>query len=119
MKISDLSNYDYQINTGYDKKNIVANEPSTTPQKDEGLASLPVKLESQIKRPDVSTELDFAFQSKLKTDKVLIGSNSDLESLDIAKAISAYKKDSVLQEYSYFVNDINQEDGFVIKKMGS
>lgn len=58
----------------------------------------------------------------LSADKSLIGSDSDIESLDIQKAISNMKKDSILQEYSFFVQDVNSltgintEDGSVVRK---
>lgn len=52
-----------------------------------------------------------------------IGSDSDLESLDIQRAVSDMKKDQVLQEYQFFVgSDINQivsdsPDGRVLQKI--
>lgn len=49
-----------------------------------------------------------------------IGSESGLADLDVQKAISDMKRDSVLQEYQYFVGSaqtlINPEDGFVFQK---
>lgn len=49
-----------------------------------------------------------------------IGSESGLADLDVRKAISDMKRDSVLQEYQYFVGSaqtlINPEDGFVFQK---
>ena len=52
-----------------------------------------------------------------------IGKDSDLEKLDMQKAISDMKKDSVLQQYQYFVGSaknlnsgIPSEDGIVIPK---
>lgn len=50
-----------------------------------------------------------------------LGSESSLMSLDVQKAISDMKRDSVLQEYQYFVGSsqnlfINPADGIVIPK---
>lgn len=50
-----------------------------------------------------------------------IGSESSLVGLDMQKAISDMKKDSILQEYQYFVGSaqnffMNPADGIVLKK---
>lgn len=50
-----------------------------------------------------------------------LGSESNLNDLDMQKAISDMKRDSVLQEYQYFVGSsqnffINPADGIVIPK---
>ena len=49
-----------------------------------------------------------------------IGSDSDIKILDMQKAISDMKQDSILQEYNYFVgnsaNVVNSEDGTVLAK---
>ena len=49
-----------------------------------------------------------------------LGSESGLANLDMQKAISDMKKDSVLQEYQYFVgssqNFFRPEDGIVLQK---
>lgn len=50
-----------------------------------------------------------------------LGSESNLSDLDIQKAISDMKKDSILQDYQYFVGSsqnllINPADGLVIPK---
>jgi len=49
-----------------------------------------------------------------------IGSKKDINNLDMEKAISDMKQDSILQEYNYFVgnsnNIFNSEDGVVIAK---
>lgn len=47
------------------------------------------------------------------------GRDSDLESLDIEKAVSDMQKDQALMQYQYFVGDtniVNNEDGIVIAK---
>lgn len=49
-----------------------------------------------------------------------IGSEKDIDNLDINKAISDMKQDSILREYNYFVgsanNVFNSEDGRVLVK---
>ena len=49
-----------------------------------------------------------------------IGRDKDVENLDIRKAISDMKQDSILQEYTYFVGDskniFQSEDGKVFMK---
>ena len=65
--------------------------------------------------------IDYAVNSHMKTDKNLIGSESELENLDVTKAISDMQKDSILKEYQRFVQNpqkenINLDDGIVIKK---
>lgn len=50
-----------------------------------------------------------------------IGKDSDIRSLDVEKAISDMKKDSVLQQYQYFVGSFRElssesPDGTVIQK---
>ena len=53
-------------------------------------------------------------------DYSYIGKTKDIESLDVAKAISDMQQDSVLQEYNYFVGSngkvFSSEDGTVIAK---
>ena len=49
-----------------------------------------------------------------------IGSDKDINGLDMQKAISDMKQDSILQEYNYFVgsasNVFKSEDGIVLTK---
>lgn len=49
-----------------------------------------------------------------------LGSESELMNLDVKKAISDMQKDSILQEYQYFVGTsasfMNTEDGLVFRK---
>lgn len=51
-----------------------------------------------------------------------LGSESDINQLDVQKALSDMRKDSVLQEYQYFVGSaqafsFHSEDGSVIPKL--
>ncbi len=65
---------------------------------------------------DSKQVIEFAIGYDLKADKELIGSQSNIEELDMTKAISDMKKDSVLHEYQYFVNNFYSPDGSVVKK---
>lgn len=51
------------------------------------------------------------------------GRDSDIDALDIEKAVSDMQKDQALMQYQYFVGDSNpfmaSEDGIVIAKSGS
>lgn len=47
--------------------------------------------------------LKFALESTKKAEYSLVGADSDIASLDVQKAISDMQKDSILQEYQYFV----------------
>lgn len=60
----------------------------------------------------------------LKVDDFdLVGKDSNIDSLDMQKAVSNMQKDQVLQEYNYFVGSVNNislsdslEDGIMIQK---
>lgn len=43
-----------------------------------------------------------------KAEYSLVGVDRDIESIDIAKAISDMQKDSILQEYQYFVRSAKE-----------
>lgn len=104
----DNSIYRKQLNTPSVEKEVTGQQPGLSGQEAE---KQPVK-----ERLETGKVIDFAQKKDLATDPSLIGTNSNLESLDIEKAISTMQKDKVLQQYSFFVGDINPEDGFVTKK---
>ncbi|NLL94005.1 MAG: hypothetical protein GX225_07735 [Clostridiales bacterium] len=58
----------------------------------------------------------YAQNVDLSIDIDLIGSESDILKLDVEKAVSEMKKDSILQEYQFFVSNLSTEDGIVIRK---
>lgn len=65
-------------------------------------------------RKGVSSEerteaLEFAIGSTKKHEYSLVGVESDIEALDIEKAISDMQKDSILQEYQYFVKSARED----------
>jgi len=63
-------------------------------------------------------DISVSFSKKDSLD--YLGRNNDIENLDVQKAISAMKKDQVLQQYQFFVGTkedfYNDQDGKVIAK---
>ena len=123
MRISmqDFFNRDYSLYR--DKLNTPSVKEETSKiasadQESKELVSEKHETESSPSKPLLDTKevINFAQKSDLATDKNLIGSNRNLESLDMEKAISRMQKDKVLQQYNFFVADVNSEDGFVVKK---
>lgn len=70
------------------------------------------------KRTSVNpSEISMTFHKEETFD--YLGSESSLMNLDMQKAISDMKKDSILQDYQYFVGStisVNPEDGMVFRK---
>jgi len=63
------------------------------------------------KRGDLSPEEAFgSFNLKRNREFELIGANSTEEDLDVDKAMSDIKKDSILDQYRFFVNANNKDD---------
>lgn len=115
----------------YKASEISALTPKKAAERDEGQhldkaceeiadANPPVKE----KEPDTRSKITDFDRVSLTFNKEesfdYIGSESGLADLDVQKAISDMKRDSVLQEYQYFVGSaqtiINPEDGFVFQK---
>ena len=57
--------------------------------------------------PRVSDPARFTFDFQKKNSFNLVGAASAAEDIDIEKAISDMKKDTVLEQYKYFVNPVN------------
>lgn len=82
------------------------------------LSTYTPSVDTRTKNADLEN-ISLTFQKDDTFD--YIGSNSSLENLDMQKAVSDMKKDSVLQEYQYFVGSSqglfqNTADGIVIPK---
>lgn len=60
--------------------------------------------------------IDFAIDSGLKSDKGLIGTESNIDNLDVSKAVSDSQKNVVMNEYKKFAQNIDTSDGIVIRK---
>lgn len=76
-------------------------------------------LENISLRKNASLEnisLDFSVDKEL----AMKGQDSDINSLDIQKAVSDMQKDQALMQYQYFVGDsqniMNSDDGIVVRK---
>lgn len=121
LSMQDFFNRDYSLYR--DKLNTpsVKEETSNITSPDqESKAVVSAQQETPISPSrqllDTNEVIDYAQKSDLAADKTLIGSNRSLENLDMEKAISTMQKDKVLQQYNFFVADVNSEDGFVVRK---
>ncbi len=121
--INDLNNYN-KINSI--RREIPQVNPTLDIQTDDGSVKLkeqqlPVKTDMETsaesrKLPDKEEVISFAVETGLSSDKDLIGSERDIRLLDVEKAISTMKRDSILQNYQYFVGNISTEDGTITRK---
>jgi hypothetical protein len=60
--------------------------------------------------------IDYAVNSDMNKSKELIGLTKDISQLDAESAVSDMRRDSILQEYQYFVSNYASADGAVIRK---
>jgi len=102
------------------KQNGAQNIPASQEVKpeDKGNDSLDLRLSDIRPRANASLE-DISLSLNDPKPFEMKGSKSDLESLDIQKAVSDMQKDQALMQYQYFVGDTNimgSEDGIVIPK---
>ncbi len=80
--------------------------------------SLDLRLDDIRPRTNASLE-DIKLSLNENTSFEMKGRESDIESLDIQKAVSDMQKDQALMQYQYFVGDTNvpdPADGIVIAK---
>jgi hypothetical protein len=73
-------------------------------------------IKSENQAPKNSNAADFTFDFKKNNNFNLVGATSSMEDMDLDKAMSDMKKDSVLDQYKFFVNPVNlgtDEDGTV------
>lgn len=76
------------------------------------------RVDTRTRKADLQN-ISLTFQKEDSFD--YLGSESTLENLDMQKAVSDMRKDSILQEYQYFVGSSQAlfqptEDGIVIPK---
>ncbi len=69
----------------------------------QGTANQFTASESDARSKQSFTSFDFAQQYDPNKTYEMVGKDSDLRTLDVEKAISAMQKDSVLQQYQFFV----------------
>lgn len=86
-------------------------------------AQAPVVENISDTRSKVANLEDISLTFNKNDDFSLIGSESDLNSLDMEKAISDMKKDKIFEDYQFFVGSsdnvkqlLNNEDGKIIIK---
>lgn len=95
--------------------------PATQAQSATNDIDLSVEEKPQL-RPNANVH-DLSLSFNIGEDYSYIGRDSDIEALDMQKAISDMKKDQVLQQYQYFVgsadnlfSDTSNKDGLVFMK---
>jgi tRNA uridine 5-carbamoylmethylation protein Kti12 len=59
--------------------------------------------------------IELAVTKDMNKDTSLIGSESNLETLDVKKAISDMQRDKIIMEYQTFISNPATDDGFVKK----
>lgn len=59
--------------------------------------------------------IELTVTKDMNKDKSLIGSESNLETLDVKKAISDMQRDKIIMEYQTFISNPATDDGFVKK----
>ena len=59
--------------------------------------------------------IELAVTKDMNKDKSLIGSESNLETLDVKKAISDMQRHKIIMEYQTFISNPATDDGFVKK----
>ena len=87
------------------------------PKENESLVSSSLAID---RRSKVANLEDISLTFNKEDDFGLIGSEAPIKSLDMEKAISEMKMDTILQEYQFFVGNhkpiLSNEDGVVIPK---
>lgn len=122
MVITNYGNSFNDFNYNYFRREIPKAEDITLQQNNTDIKPEAVSDET-INIQAVETErilpvkdvISYALNSDLKVDKTLIGSEKDIMGLDLEKAVSDVKKDSLLSQYTYFVGNISTEDGSVTR----
>ncbi len=119
-----LSNYN-TLRADYLRSNIediklnenVKPETVEEPKENESLVSSSLAID---RRSKVANLEDISLTFNKEDDFGLIGSEAPIKSLDMEKAISEMKMDTILQEYQFFVGNqkpiLSNEDGVVIPK---
>ena len=87
-----------------------------------GLSTYEAPAVPDVRKPDAPLE-DIAITFNQQEDFGYLGQDSDIHSLDVARAISDMQKDQMLQQYQYFVGSARNvyegsqtPDGIVIPK---
>lgn len=102
---------------------VSVSEKTTGTQSEQTVNDIDLSIEEKpIERSNASVH-DMSLSFNVNEDYGYIGRDSEIESLDMQKAISDMKKDQVLQQYQYFVGSANDlfsgdtgKDGLVFMK---
>lgn len=109
---NDQYNADLRKQTGDDNKAAEVAAPAKAPQElDLRLDDIRPRKNADLEDVSLSLSDHGSFEMK--------GRESDIDSLDMEKAVSDMQKDQALMQYQYFVGEsnlINSEDGIVIRK---
>jgi len=113
------------VDLGRVQKNdaISVNEQTIDTQSKQTINDIDLSIEEKpIKRSNANVH-DMSLSFNVNEDYGYIGRDSEIENLDMQKAISDMKKDQVLQQYQYFVGSANDlfsgaegKDGLVFMK---
>ena len=123
FQLNEYSAYDRlridRENTGLSKVgNEQAQQPEIKKQEAPSAGELDLRLSDIRPRKNATLE-DISLSLNENKTFEMKGKDSDIESLDIEKAVSDMQKDQALMQYQYFVGDTNlfsSEDGVVIAK---
>ena len=102
LSAADIFNYSQSM---YIRPEIKINEPAAkTNENVQPDDSLSKETENYRDRETLPTKevIDFAIEA-LDVDKNLIGTDSDINGLDVQKAVSNMQQDSILHQYQFFV----------------
>lgn len=122
MGINSINGY-LNFNSDYRVNNIPkVEEVSSAPlnEKEVEKQSQPISIEPVVERKPNADVHDISLKFNTNDDFSYIGRDRNVALLDMQKAISDMKQDSILQDYQYFVgsgtNVYSSEDGRVIAK---
>lgn len=117
-KIPEIPAVDYEkVNSTQD----AVKAPKAVEVKPQDIALFIEEKNSNISKPSAKVQ-DLSLSFNLQEDYGYLGKDSNIENLDVQKAISDMRKDQVLQQYQYFVGDSRKllqkasEDGLVFLK---
>ncbi len=111
-----------KVYTGAEQPSVQDREASRQQEaRQAAVSTLSPAQESGLANRSATSELqDISLKFNRDEEVNLVGSDSSLAGLDVEKAISDMRKDSMLEQYQYFVgsgsNIVNDEDGLVFQK---
>lgn len=118
-KIPEIPAVDYEkVNSAQD----AVKAPEAAEVKPQDIALSIEEKNSHVSKPSANVQ-DLSLSFNLQEDYGYLGKDSNIEDLDVQKAISNMRKDQVLQQYQYFVGDSRKllqkvsEDGLVFLKL--